>query len=278
MKLPTGFQPRHSIGFLSRRAVTGLEAVGPFWYARGVRVPNPTWLVVQFENGRMSATADPGGDPGTACRLARRLFDLDLDRSQFLALARRDSVLGRLVRRLPERRRVLLLDPFEAAVRAVVGQLISVAAATTVLTRVIDETGIPIGNHPGRVLFPSPERLADATARLARCGLTAAKARAIVALARHTADRPMLWSNLTANPAGIDEALGGLPGIGPWTRDYIRYRGLADPDAFLSGDLGVVKAMAALGISALRIEATADRWRPWRALAVPLLWASLEPA
>lgn len=267
----------HSLRFLSRRAVAGLESVEPTRYTRTISIGTPALLRVKIATARVSAMTDPALPRGQPIRLARRIFDLDVDRSPFLRLARTDRYLGPLVSRRPGLRRVLLADPFEAAVRAIVGQLISVAAATTVLTRLVQAFGTPVPSHQGWLAFPTADRLAGAGRRLATIGLTSGKVTALTTLARHTVANPTLWSDLLAQPGAIDIALEGLPGIGPWTRDYIRYRGLGDCDAFLATDLGIVKAMDRLGVPTRELNVIADGWRPWRALAIPILWASLDP-
>ncbi|MBV8200328.1 MAG: DNA-3-methyladenine glycosylase 2 family protein, partial [Acidobacteria bacterium] len=228
----------------------------------------------------------PGDDPAAAAallrRLVRRMFDLDTALGPFLALARRDPLLGPLVARQPGLRLPQLPDPFEGAVRAIVGQRVSVAAARTVVDRLIRRLGEPFA-AAGRelVAFPDPVVMATASpASLAALGLTRAKAAALSAVAAATAAGAVDWERLRdATPEAAQAALLALPGIGPWTASYIRMRALGDHDAFPASDLGVVKALAALAprTAAAGIAGLAERWRPFRAYAAIHLWRSLSP-
>ena len=218
-------------------------------------------------------------------RLVRRMFDLDTALGPFLELARRDPLLGPLVARRPGLRLPQLPDPFEGAVRAIVGQQVSVAAARTVVDRLIRRLGEPFA-VAGRDLFAFPDPAAMAAASpesLTALGLTRAKAASLIAVAAATAAGAVDWERLRgATPEAAQAALLALPGIGPWTASYIRMRALGDRDAFPASDLGVVKALASLaprttpaGIAG--IAGLAERWRPFRAYAAIHLWRSLSP-
>ena len=203
-----------------------------------------------------------------------RLFGTAADLTPFLSAARTDPILGPLVAKRPGLRIPAVPTPFEAAVRAIIGQLISVAAARTVLGRLARRFGQPAGDWCS---FPDAESLATAGPESLRSlGLTTTKARAIGSLALADGGGELDWNGLLANPERADQVLTALPGVGRWTSGYIRMRGLADPDAFLPTDLGIVRALEARGVRRNRIEATAERWRPWRAYATIHLWASLS--
>jgi AraC family transcriptional regulator of adaptative response / DNA-3-methyladenine glycosylase II len=203
---------------------------------------------------------------------AKHLFDLACDPVQISA------ALGPLCVRHPGLRLPGSFDGFEVAVRAVLGQQIAVRAARTLAGRFAAAFGEPIESpHPHlAVLFPSAQRVAEiAPERIAQIGVIAARAKAIVALARAVAD-----GELRLEP-GADveqtlERLRALPGVGEWTAQYIGMRALAWPDAFPHTDYGVLKAMGERNARAGLARASA--WQPWRAYAVMHLWKSLEDA
>jgi AraC family transcriptional regulator of adaptative response / DNA-3-methyladenine glycosylase II len=157
-------------------------------------------------------------------------------------------------------------DPFELAVRAILGQQISVRAATTMAGRLAARWGESvITEHEVDRLFPWPATLADAP--LEEIGIIAARAKTIRALAQQVASGQLVF----ASPAVMD-ALLDIPGIGPWTAQYIAMRAMQQADAFPSGDL-VLRRVAG-NLSARALDAQSERWRPWRAYAVMLLWQS----
>ncbi len=213
------------------------------------------------------------------------MFDLDGDLETFIAHVRRDKLLGPLVKRRPHVRLPRLIDPFEGLVRAMLGQQVTVRAASTMTDRFTRQFGTPIGTgddakEPGAdalYAFPRPEAIAAAGADALRgIGLTRAKATAIARLAETLASGRLDCARLADLPSDdVQAALVALPGIGPWTASYVRMRVLGDRDAFPAADLGVIKALEALGIARADQVATAERWRPWRAYAVLHLWESL---
>jgi 3-methyladenine DNA glycosylase/8-oxoguanine DNA glycosylase len=302
LRLPEPYDLAWMLGFLADRAAPALERVEPGLLVRVIRLAGaPAVLTVRpsldpaSRRLAVEVTAPapafnpaagpvPGDAPAAAHlrRLVRRMLDLDTDLGPFLELARRDPLLGPLVARHPGLRLPQLPDPFEGAVRAIVGQQVSVAAARTVVDRLIRQLGEPVA-AAGRCLFAFPRPAAMAAAspeRLAALGLTRAKAGALIAVAAATAGGAVDWERLRgAAPEAARAALLELPGIGPWTASYIRMRALGDRDAFPASDLGVVKALATLaprtpvgGIAGL-----AERWRPFRAYAALHLWRSLSP-
>jgi 3-methyladenine DNA glycosylase/8-oxoguanine DNA glycosylase len=289
---PAPFDFGWAVRFLAARTIPSLESVGAGGYTRVARLGGAgvATLGVRATTGargevRLTARADLAV-PAAALRAAViRLFDLDADLGAFLAGARRDRVLGPLVRRhaagirLPQ-----LLDPFEGVARAILGQQVSVAAATTLADRLVRLLGTPATPAPGTrpdapVLraFPLPGEVAAAGGeRLRALGLTRAKAAALAGAARAVADGALDLGALPGLPAAeAQAALLALPGVGPWTASYIRMRALGDRDAFPAADLGVIKALARRGVPRRRIETVAERWRPWRAYATLHLWESL---
>jgi len=209
------------------------------------------------------------------------VFDLGADPRPIALAFRDDPLLATSVARAPGLRLPGAYDPFELAVRAVLGQQVSVAAARTLAERLVARCGTPllvpdaVPDAGLRCAFPEPAALA--AARLDGLGLTGARRRALEALARAVADGTLRFD---ADPAVVRAALAELPGFGPWTLEYVLLRGLSEPDAFPAGDLGLRKA-AGRGARPLGEKALAERaeaWRPWRGYAVFHLWRALERA
>jgi 3-methyladenine DNA glycosylase/8-oxoguanine DNA glycosylase len=213
------------------------------------------------------------------------MLDLDADLAAFRTLAARDPVLGPLVARRPGLRLPQYVNPFEGTMRAILGQQVSLAAASTLAGRLVRRFGEPAPDLDGISLFvfPDPENLAAAgPAVLAEIGLTRVKSAALHGLAAAVADGTLDWDRLRHGPAEEAEAaLCALPGIGPWTASYVRMRTLGDRDAFPASDLGVVKALERLSPDGERptpraAQALAESWRPFRAYATLHLWNALS--
>jgi AraC family transcriptional regulator of adaptative response / DNA-3-methyladenine glycosylase II len=207
----------------------------------------------------------------------RRLLDLDADPGA-IASALGETALGPLVEARPGLRVPGAWDGFETAVRAVVGQQISVAGARTILGRIAARAGRPAvpgaeGGFPGADapevcrLFPTAGELLEAD--LDGLGLTGRRIATLRALAERVADGEIDLDG-AQEPGEAVSALLRVPGIGPWTAGYVALRALRDPDAWPEGDLGLRRAMACLGIPDDHVE----RWRPWRAYAALHLWSS----
>ena len=269
------------LGFLAARTTAGVEEVADGTWRRTVRLGHRAgWVSVTHDDGRPALRAEvslslAGALMPLVSRL-RALFDLDARPDAVAAHLGHDPRLRASLRRRPGLRVVGALDGFEAAVRVVLGQQVSVAAATTVAGRVAGALGEPIATpFPGLTrLGVTPAALAEAGEdRLAGLGMPGARARTLGALGREVAGGRL------ALERGVDletvrAALLEVPGVGPWTADVVAMRALGAPDAFPSGDLGVLRA---LGVRSPReAEAMAERWRPWRAYATAHLWASLS--
>jgi AraC family transcriptional regulator of adaptative response / DNA-3-methyladenine glycosylase II len=169
-------------------------------------------------------------------------------------------------------------DGFELTVRAILGQRVSVRAATTLAGRLVSRFGEPIDTpFPGLDrLSPAPERLADAEdSELTALGIGAPRAAAIRAIGRAVGRRE-LDLQPSPDPEAIAGALQEYPGLGDWTAQYIAMRALRWPDAFPAGDLGLLKATGEP--SPRRLRDAAEAWRPWRAYAAMYLWESQQPA
>jgi AraC family transcriptional regulator, regulatory protein of adaptative response / DNA-3-methyladenine glycosylase II len=265
------------LAFLAARAIPGIEAVCNGAYHRSLRLPNGGGVVgLAAGEAHVAATLwleDPR-DLDAAQSHCRRLLDLDADPQPILATLAGDPVIGSLVRAAPGRRVPGHVDEVELAVRAVLGQQVSVAGAATLAGRLVADYGEPLASpHAGVThLFPSAARLAGADPH--QLPVPRSRGRALVALAAALAGG-QLSLNGDMGPAEVRAQLLALPGIGPWTAGYIAMRVLGDRDVFLSTDLGVRRALRALGCdqSPAGAEALAERWRPYRAYAMLHLWA-----
>jgi AraC family transcriptional regulator of adaptative response / DNA-3-methyladenine glycosylase II len=263
-------------GFLADRAVTGLEGYDGTTYRRTLRLPHGTGTVALLPaDGHVLCTLRLGDlrDLGTAVARCRRLLDLDADPVAVDASLSADPVLQRLVTATPGLRLPGAVDGFEMAVRAVVGQQVSVAAARTVLGRIVAATGTPLSDVDGGLTccFPAADALADADDSV--LPMPAARRRTLRALATAVHSGELQLGPGQSRPE-LEDALRSLPGIGPWTASYVAMRVLSDPDVFLPGDLALRTAATRLGLSG-ELTGHATRWRPWRSYAALHLWHSL---
>jgi AraC family transcriptional regulator of adaptative response / DNA-3-methyladenine glycosylase II len=259
-----------TLAFLGERAIPGVESYDGQTFSRVFRAAGGPVLV------GLSA-----GDGAVTCRVSltdhadlvsvvarvRRLLDLDADPAAVDTVLAADRVLAPLVRKHPGLRAPGAVDGFEMAVRAVIGQQISVRGARTLLGRITAEHGDAFDDHH---VFPSAQRFAaidPATLPMPR-----SRATTLLALAEACAS-----GELTLDPGadrGRERAmLLDLPGVGPWTADYLLMRAMGDPDVLLSTDLGVRKAAEALGLD---LTGGRPEWAPWRSYATFHLWSSLH--
>ncbi|MHB8079167.1 MAG: AlkA N-terminal domain-containing protein [Candidatus Krumholzibacteriia bacterium] len=268
------------LAFLRERAIPGVESVDATTYRRTVRAGEAAGVIAIRPAGRpahleLSAPVALAPALGDLVARARRLCDLDADPAVIDRDLRRDPLLAPRVRTGPGLRVPGAWDRFELAVRAVLGQQVSVAAARTLAGRLAATLGEPLADPPadGPVrLFPTPAALAAAD--LARLGLTGARAATLVRLATEVRDGRLDLDD-AADPDDLRARLEALPGIGPWTAQYVALRALGDPDAFPAGDLGVRRALAVGDgppATAAAAQSRAEAWRPWRAYATLHLW------
>src|SRR2546425_5135575 len=200
----------------------------------------------------------------------KAMFDLGADPAIIAEHLRADPLLRGPLAKHPGIRTPGAWDGFELAVRAILGQQISVRAATTMAGRIATMFGSPaITGDESEWLFPTPAQLAHAA--IERAGVVSARAETIRSLARRVADATITF-NSSVDAREMVSALKDLPGIGDWTAEYIAMRALGEPDAFPSGDL-VLRRMAG-GCAARELDRRSASWRPWRAYAVMLLWQS----
>jgi len=248
-------------------------------YRRSLRLSHGGGVVeLRPEEGHVQARfwLDDQRDLAAATQRSRALLDLDGDPEAVRWALGGDPLLGPLVQATPGRRLPGHTDSHELAVRAVLGQQVSLAGAATLAGRLVRDYGEELAHPLGAVThrFPAAAALADADP--GRLAMPTSRRRALLGLAAALAAGE-LSLDAGADRAETRERLLALPGIGPWTADYIAMRGLHDPDAFLPSDLGVRHALEQLGEDGRRAaaERLAERWRPYRAYAVQHLWAHL---
>ena len=271
----------HLFDFLALRAVPGVEEVTTGRvrsYRRTLALPGGPGIAEVDQPRRPQGWLDCRltltslRDLTSAVQRLRALFDLDSDPDAVDRQLGADPVLAPLVAARPGLRSPGHVDPHELAVRAVLGQQVTVAAARTLAGRLSARYGerLPVPSGGLTTLFPSAAALAEADS--ADLAMPGARQRALRGLCRALAD-----GGVDLSP-GVDrdraaEALLALPGIGPWTVSYVRMRALGDPDAYLPTDVGVRHGLRAVGVTAVPDDAA---WRPWRSYAVHHLWAALN--
>jgi AraC family transcriptional regulator of adaptative response / DNA-3-methyladenine glycosylase II len=267
--------------FLAARATAGVECVRGDAYHRTVGIgEHQGWLSVRAAKSGHRLMVDLASEllpvlPTVLARL-RGLFDLDARPDVIAAHLQADPTLAVAVRRQPGLRVPGAFDSYELGCRAILGQQVSVKAASTLAGRLAERHGQPIVTPLPCLnrIAPTAEDLASVpTAALTRLGLTAARAETLRVLAKAVLQRQVDLQP-GADAGAVEQQLLELPGIGPWTAQYIAMRGLHWPDAFPAGDLGLLKAAGVKSASAL--ERTAERWRPWRSYAAMHLWESLQ--
>jgi AraC family transcriptional regulator of adaptative response / DNA-3-methyladenine glycosylase II len=265
----------HIAHFLSRRALPGVERVDRHEYARTIAIGDRHAVVtVRPIAGEPALELRVLGAPPAAlfaiAATARRVFDLGCDPAGVRAALRHDPLIGRLSSKRPGIRIPGAWDPFECAVRAVLGQQVSLAAGRTFVSRLVDRAGspAPAGIDGLTRVFPTPAAVASAD--LSNLGLTTGRADTLRALARAVASGTVDFTRPTQE---VIAALTSLPGIGDWTAQYVALRGLGEPDAFPSADL-VLRRQAGGpgGLTTAALTGRAEAWRPWRGYAVMLLW------
>ena len=244
--------------FLEGRVIPGIEAAGRNFYRRRVGVD--VWIEATITD-QVLRVRIPYGAAGRASKVTarlQRLFDLDVDPETVDRHLAKHPKLAPLVQAGPGMRVPGVWDPFEGAVRAVLGQQVSVARAKNLAYVLCERFGADG--------FPDPQTLADA--QVAAIGLPGMRGRAISAIAQRVVDDGVEWlEDAESLRAGFLQ----IPGLGPWTAEYAAMRVSRDPDAFPDSDWGVVKALGVKGAAARR---WAEPCRPWRAYAVMHLWSS----
>ena len=269
--------------FLGARAVPGVESWDGTTYQRTLRLHHGTGtLALTPADGHIACVLrlESLADLTAAVTRARRVLDLDADPFAVADVLGRDALLAPLVATAPGRRVPGTVDGDELAVRAVLGQQVSVTGARTLAGRLVAAYGEPVSladGEPGEPsrLFPSAAALAAVDP--AHLAMPKSRQRALAGLCGALADRNIVIDT-GADRDALVAALVSLPGIGPWTAAYVALRALGDPDVFLPTDLGVRRALERLGVAAdpASAAALAERWRPWRSYALMHVWSSLS--
>jgi AraC family transcriptional regulator, regulatory protein of adaptative response / DNA-3-methyladenine glycosylase II len=268
--------------FLSARAIPGLESVTANAYARVIEIGGHVGSIhitqAPDQNALQAVVKFPRWDAlPTIIARTRRLFDLGAEPLAIVAAFKADPVLAPLVQERPGLRVPGAWDGFEIALRAVLGQQISLKEATRLAGRLVSMLGEPVGEATGEPgltqAFPRPESLS--VAALAGLRVPRARIECLAGVAAAAAADPGLFEPHRDLSAAVTR-LRQLPGIGEWTAQYIAMRGLGETDAFLAGDVAVQRALAVghRRPSTAEVLERAESWRPWRAYAVLHLWMS----
>lgn len=274
------FDAEGTLRFLAERAVPGVEAFVGGEFQRTLRLPHGAGISALSDGGdhvRCVLRLEDLRDLGAAVQRCRRLLDLDADPVAVNEVLAEDGVLGTLVRRSPGLRVPGSVDGVELAVRAVLGQQVSVTGARTIAGRIVAALGDALpealaDSDAGLThLFPEPAVVAKAGEALP---LPTARREALRGLAGALSEDALSLDIGSDREEAVRKLL-ELPGIGPWTASYVAMRALGDPDVFLPTDLGVRSAISQLGQTG-DATALAQRCRPWRSYAVQHLWASLK--
>lgn len=267
----------HLLRWFATRAVPGVEEVTDRTLRRSLLLPRGT-AVAELEpaDGHVRATLwlEHLADLPAATARCRDLLDLDADPAHIATELARDDVLRRLLGGGHAPRVPGTVDPAELLVRAILGQQVSVAAARTLTGRLVELAGPPLPEPIGGVTHAFPRPPAIAAADLGSIGLTERRAATLRLAVGAIADGSLTLDG-AASRAETRARLLAVPGIGPWTTEYVAMRALRDPDAFPATDLVLRRTAERLGLggSTKELLLRADRWRPFRAYAAQLLWA-----
>ncbi|MGC8466448.1 MAG: AlkA N-terminal domain-containing protein [Acidimicrobiales bacterium] len=271
--------------YLSRRTIDGIEATVEGRYIRSVCLAHG-YGILTFEPCEKDAVGPPFihlhlqlsdlRDLTMAVDRCRQLLDLDADPVAIDNTLLDDPVLGPLVSKNPGLRVPGTVDGFELAVRAIIGQQVSVQGARTVASRLVRAAGEELPTTDGTIthLFPTPSALLDLAATAPEIfSMPSRRRQTLVALAEAVLDGTVLLDT-GADRMELRHNLEALPGIGPWTSEYVAMRALRDPDAFMPSDLGIIRAVARLDLptNTKELSTVSDRWRPWRSYAMAHLW------
>jgi AraC family transcriptional regulator of adaptative response / DNA-3-methyladenine glycosylase II len=266
------------LDFLGRRAVPGVESYDGTAYRRALRLPHDEATVAlrpAHDHVALTLSLRDPRDVVPAVARCRRLLDLDADAAAVDAALGRDPMLAESVRQRPGTRVPGAVDGAEIAVRAVLGQQVSVAGARTLAARLVSSYGKPLTLAADGLThhFPTADALADADP--GALSMPRRRGQTLVDLCRALATGAIRL-DCGADRDEVDAALQAVPGVGPWTAGYVRMRALGDPDVFLPTDLGVRHGLERIGADSdpAAAEHRAAAWRPWRSYALMHVWRS----
>ena len=275
------------LGFFAARAMPGVEHAQNGRYLRTIAVGDERGVIDVRDAGGVLTLRLHGIATGSLIAVVQRvrsLFDLDAAISDVHAVLARDPVMKRRLRQNPGIRVPGAWDGFELTVRAILGQQVSVKAATTLAGRIVARYGEQVDvavegvPHAPQRLFPGPAKLRQA--RLETLGIIGSRACTIRAVAKATVTGQICF-DATQDPDAFAATLKSIPGIGDWTAQYVAMRALKNPDAFPAGDLGLLRAFDEERGSRMKtaeLLRRAEAWRPWRAYAALLIWGSATGA
>lgn len=276
--------------FLRGRAIPGVEVVSDNEYARTLRVGDSTGVISVGHDSKAKHLVLTVRGIETqylfgVVQQVREVFDVDAPVRDIRAVLGKDPVLKQHLKRYPGVRVPGAWNGFELTVRAILGQQISVKAATTLSGRIVERYGTALHDYDPALagaglthLFPAPDVLA--TARLADLGIVSARAETIRRVAKAVVDGSLDF-DAAVDPETFCRTLTSIRGIGDWTAQYVAMRALKAPDAFPSSDLGLLRAFDDVNGERLKpaaLLALSEEWRPWRAYAALLLWSSAPTA
>jgi AraC family transcriptional regulator of adaptative response / DNA-3-methyladenine glycosylase II len=281
LDLPMPYDAESLLGFLGQRTVVGVESLDGMTYARTLRLAGGP-AAIRMEVGDQTVAvrlwlSDPA-DVHSAVQRCRWLLDLDTDVAAAEAHLAKEPRMALSIAAHPGLRVPGHVDGFEVTVRAVVGQQISVAGARTILGRLVTSYGEDLPDnlvdvdHGLTRLFPRPERMGQVDPET--LPMPRSRGRALVRLARAVTAGDVILDRGT-DLAGTRRDLLALPGVGPWTADYIALRALGDPDVFMSSDLGVRHGLGRMGLTEAGPDLLAA-WSPWRSYALMHVWKQLD--
>ena len=270
------------LGFFAGRATPGVETVDGEFYRRTLKIGARS-VVIEVgpgaeENSLTLKNLTTGRPPGPELlQRTRRVFDVDAPVNEIVSVLSTDRSMSRFLEGRAGVRVPGAFDGFELTVRAILGQQISVKAATTIAGRIAHRYGEPIAGVDGLDrLFPTPERLARR--RFNGLGLVQARINTIRDLSKAVLSGDLVLDG-SQPVAETCASLMSIKGIGDWTTQYVAMRALRDADAFPASDLGLLSAIEyPARVTARELGRRAEQWRPWRAYAAMLLWGSLPGA
>lgn len=286
MRLLLAYQPPYDwpalLGFLSARAIVGLERVVEGVYSRSIDLDgvHGTFSIQPATSDALELTLDfpeAAAVPEIVARV-RRMFDLDADLSTIHRHLAVDPLMARLIAERPGLRVPGAWDGLELAIRAVLGQQITVAAAIRLAGKLVAQYGTPLSSALPGLTHAFPRASVLAGADLAALGMPKSRGRTLSGVAQALLDDPRLFE--PGREGGVARLL-ALYGIGDWTAQYIALRQLREMDGFPNGDVGLINALAALEggpVTARQLLQRAEGWRPYRGYAAQVLWTSLSRA
>ena len=270
------------LSFFKSRQITGMELIDGKQYQRNIRIDHCIgWIKVSHHAKKSALVLETKLSDyrylNQVISRVRKMFDLDADMQLIHQVLSSNPQLSKQITLTPGLRLPGSWDIFEFSIRAILGQQVSVKAATTFARRIAEKYGAMDDELPDDInqLFPTIEQLTDVD--FADIGLTLSRIQTLNNWINYLNSQPQCLTSYKTLPA-LEQELNNIKGIGPWTVNYLAMRGLSEPDAFPSADLGVIKALTIAGIKPKQkdILQLAENWRPWRAYATIYLWQSLS--